>query len=171
MECYVLGLTRYLVDEAVTCHVGHHAINNSSNLRRISLLLAKLPMQLVFLLLSTFTCLAAPVISEIRDGQPLPCSQPLVRREWRALSIKERARWLRAVKVSHLITSEDLNSTHIFHQCLASTPQRPRLPLWRFQSAYKYPRRLFASAYDDFSWIHVDMFEYIHDGNLFLPWR
>lgn len=56
-------------------------------------------------------------------------------------------------------------------QCLAATPQAPRLLDWRFQSSYKYPRRLYASKYDDLAWVHVDLYEYIHDGDMFLPWR
>jgi hypothetical protein len=42
---------------------------------------------------------SAVVVSCSYDPYPSPCTEPEIRREWRAFSTEEKAEWIRAVNV------------------------------------------------------------------------
>lgn len=80
------------------------------------------------------------------------CTHPVVRREWRTLSIAEKAEWIRAVK------------------CLTTLPHTDALtPL--VNPSDIPPVNTSGSYYDDFVYIHMDLNTHIHSTGLFLPWH
>jgi hypothetical protein len=42
---------------------------------------------------------SAVVVSCSYDPYPSPCTEPAIRKEWRAFTTEEKAEWIRAVKV------------------------------------------------------------------------
>jgi len=83
------------------------------------------------------------------------CVTPDVRREWRALSVKERAEWISAVK------------------CLAKVPHKEYVVAYPNHVNYTFEFSLAqnSSMFDDFSFIHTDLNPFIHFTAHFLPWH
>jgi hypothetical protein len=55
-----------------------------------------------------------------------PCTQPAVRREWRAFSTEEKAEWIRAIKV-RMATLLETGLTKVEIQCLSKLPHDPAM--------------------------------------------
>lgn len=75
-------------------------------------------------LLSAFLVLG--ILAQSLFGVNAQCIDPSVRKEWRSLTVSERAEWIRAVKVSFaflLVRSTILTS----RQCLSKLPHDPHL--------------------------------------------
>jgi len=83
------------------------------------------------------------------------CLKPQVRREWRALSVGERAEWISAVK------------------CLAKVPHKEYVVPYPNHVNYTFEFSLDknSSMFDDFSFTHSDLNPLIHFTGHFLPWH
>ncbi|EPQ57105.1 Di-copper centre-containing protein [Gloeophyllum trabeum ATCC 11539] len=92
--------------------------------------------------------LASPIV----EAFSAQCTKPSVRREWRKLSRKERADYIRAVN------------------CLDNLPHSPDLRPTVFPDDIP-PVNESASLYDDFVYIHMDLNRKIHYTALLLPWH
>lgn len=92
--------------------------------------------------------LASPIV----EASSAQCTKPSVRREWRKLSRKERADYIRAVN------------------CLDNLPHSPDLRPTVFPDDIP-PVNESASLYDDFVYIHMDLNRKIHYTALLLPWH
>ncbi|KAK0455468.1 Di-copper centre-containing protein [Desarmillaria tabescens] len=85
------------------------------------------------------------------SARPSHCKHPAVRKEWRALSSRERAEWIAAVN------------------CLATLPHDESLtPMVRPGDIVGVNAS--SSYYDDIVYMHMDMNHKIHFTGLFLPW-
>jgi tyrosinase len=83
-----------------------------------------------------------------------PCSNPVVRQEWRALSTDEKAEWIRAV------------------DCLNQQPHDPALtPSVDPSVSLIPPVNASSSYYDDITYLHMDLNTRIHWTGHFLPWH
>ena len=58
---------------------------------------------------------------------PSPCTEPKVRREWRAFSTKEKAEWIRAIKVRIDALIGRLAKAMFGIQCLSKLPHDPAM--------------------------------------------
>ncbi|KAF8257960.1 Di-copper centre-containing protein [Lactarius quietus] len=82
------------------------------------------------------------------------CTEPAVRKEWRALSTGEKADWIRAVN------------------CLSHLPHDPALTPSVVPSASLIPPvNVSSSYYDDFVYLHMDLNTEIHFVGRFFPWH
>jgi len=82
------------------------------------------------------------------------CSNPPVRREWRAFTSQEKAAWIRAINcLSHLPHDTALTPT--------VDPSVSLIP----------PINATGSYYDDIVYVHMDLNTRIHFTGLFLPWH
>ncbi|KAI0271790.1 Di-copper centre-containing protein [Russula aff. rugulosa BPL654] len=85
---------------------------------------------------------------------PSPCTEPEVRREWRAFSTKEKAEWIRAIK------------------CLSKLPHDPAMtPSVDPSVSLIPPLNTSSSYYDDLVYLHMDLNIRIHGTGQFLPWH
>jgi hypothetical protein len=50
-------------------------------------------------ILSVALAISRSVVGVSCSYDPCPCTKPVIRREWRAFSTKEKAEWIRAVNV------------------------------------------------------------------------
>ncbi|TFK66538.1 Di-copper centre-containing protein [Pluteus cervinus] len=86
------------------------------------------------------------------DVVEAPCTNPAIRKEWRALSDAQKAQWIDAVK------------------CLANLPHDPAL-VPTINPRDIPPVNTSSSYYDDFVYVHMDLNTIIHSTGLFLPWH
>ncbi|KAI0277803.1 hypothetical protein BGY98DRAFT_1176911 [Russula aff. rugulosa BPL654] len=87
-------------------------------------------------------------------GNKGPCTNPVVRKEWRAFSTNEKAEWIRAVN------------------CLSHLPHDPALAPSVDPSISLIPAvNTSSSYYDDLVYIHMDLNTRIHFTGQFLPWH
>ncbi|KII86666.1 hypothetical protein PLICRDRAFT_113415 [Plicaturopsis crispa FD-325 SS-3] len=97
---------------------------------------------------------AAPVMIPLTE--PPTCTNPVVRKEWRALPREDRAEWIRAVK------------------CLANLPGDPGIEATVYPTKPPYhlpPRNYSGSYYDDLSFVHMDLSTFTHNMGIWLPWH
>lgn len=84
--------------------------------------------------------------------RPSHCKHPAIRKEWRALSSRERIEWIAAVN------------------CLATLPHDESLtPMVKPNDIVGV--NVSGSYYDDIVYVHMDMNHRIHFTGLFLPWH
>jgi len=82
------------------------------------------------------------------------CTNPKVRREWRALSTSERGDWIKAVN------------------CLSALPHTSALaPVVPVNQSVIGPINPNSSFYDDLVYVHMDLNTRIHFSAPFLPWH
>ncbi|KAH9974194.1 Di-copper centre-containing protein [Russula vinacea] len=82
------------------------------------------------------------------------CTQPAIRREWRAITTEQKAEWIRAV------------------HCLSQTPHDPALaPIVDPSVSLIPPVNASSSYYDDIVYLHMDLNTRIHWTGQFLPWH
>ncbi|KAK6865201.1 hypothetical protein PG990_005356 [Apiospora arundinis] len=86
--------------------------------------------------------LARPAGSAQQPRADTPCTEPVVRKEWRAMSPEQQSSYIDAVK------------------CMQSTPGKTA----EFYSGVK-------SLYDDFQALHISQTDNIHWVGFFLPWH
>jgi len=97
---------------------------------------------------------AITVLAQSAIARPSGCTNPSVRREWRRLSRRERADWIRAVK------------------CLNSLPHNSSLaPTYNLTYTQIPPINTSTSYFDDFIYTHMDLNPAIHVTGHFFPWH
>ncbi|KAI0329743.1 Di-copper centre-containing protein [Cubamyces sp. BRFM 1775] len=88
------------------------------------------------------------------ERQAVPCTRPSVRREWRKLSLPERAEWIAAIN------------------CLAKLPHTNALTPSVDPSISNIPPVNSSGSYwDDIVYIHMDLNTKIHNTGLFFPFH
>ena len=95
--------------------------------------------------------LSAVVVSCSYDPYPSPCTEPAIRKEWRAFSTEEKAEWIRAVNV-RIVTPPALVvfPEVIFRiQCLSKLPHDSALTPSVDPSVSKIPPVNPSSSYYD----------------------
>jgi len=93
-------------------------------------------------------------VSCSRNTEPYLCTKPVVRKEWRALSAKEKEEWIRAVN------------------CLSKLPHDSALtPSVDPSVSLIPPINVSSSYYDDIVYLHMDLNTRIHWTGLFFPWH
>lgn len=107
-------------------------------------------MTVFILILVSFSMLLTLTVSA--PDRPSHCKHPAIRKEWRALSSRERTEWIAAVK------------------CLATLPHDESLsPMVKPSDIVRVNAS--GSYYDDIVYVHMDMNHKIHFTGLFLPWH
>lgn len=119
-------------------------------------------MMLTWSLLSSTLCLFSSVSALNADGVPVDakairssrCTNPSIRKEWRALSSEEQADWITAVN------------------CLSHVPHNPNVAGTVDRDISQIPALTNdSSLYDDFVYLHMDLNIKIHWTGYFLPWH
>ncbi|KAG6909420.1 hypothetical protein DXG01_000573 [Tephrocybe rancida] len=93
-----------------------------------------------------------PVLQVVPQTQTFGCTDPVVRREWRALSKFERSEWIRGIK------------------CLAKLPHNPSVMATQFLEHHPLLNTS-SSYYDDIVFTHMDLGHVIHATGRFYPWH
>lgn len=104
---------------------------------------------ILFLSPLALQAIAFPSHLESRAG---PCRKPSVRQEWRNFSKQQKTAWIDAFKC---LESKPHDPT------LQPVPSAPGLP----------PMNTTGSLYDDFTYVHINLYPFIHFNALFLPWH
>ncbi|KAG6915678.1 hypothetical protein DXG01_010467 [Tephrocybe rancida] len=93
-----------------------------------------------------------PVLQVVPQTQTFGCTNPVIRREWRALSKFERSEWIRGIK------------------CLAKLPHNPSVIATQFVK-HNPSLNTSSSYYDDIVFTHMDLGHVIHATGRFYPWH
>jgi len=94
----------------------------------------------------------SPLVPPTMHDYTSTCLNPAERREWRTLSVAERAEWISAIK------------------CLPNMPHNASVIETQFDESQ--PRlNPNSSYYDDFVFVHNDLAKIIHGTGYFFPWH
>jgi len=101
--------------------------------------------------IARFTLFIGMAVASVRAAL---CESPSIRREWRELSFRERAEWIKAVN------------------CLSAEPHDPNLVVTQPANVTLIPPiDPNSSYYDDLVYLHMDLNPAVHFTGMFLPWH
>ncbi|KAI0745848.1 Di-copper centre-containing protein [Earliella scabrosa] len=105
-----------------------------------------------FFSLASSAAVVVGVFTVVADAAA--CTRPSIRREWRKLSVKEKADWIAAIN------------------CLARLPHDPALtPIVPPSESNIVPVNASGSYWDDIVYIHMDLNTHIHNTGFFFPFH